>query len=199
MYVPDTEEAHQLYDLWHKIWLNNLPKGIYQDQPALAKANKECNYPIKCLSNLYNCIVYTQNSFIRDAHILHISSFENPSYLFTNRVLDFIKGNGIKHKWVQWVINHPMGTMLPFDYKIYHSTIQQRCFWVFEMVQHLSLYGQYIDNSYTDFPMNSRLKAIVRQCFKLKLYYSGVILWMIWKRIQVFKNRKKLKDNINKR
>lgn len=199
MYVPDNEESHHLYNLWHKIWLDNLPRGIYQDQPALAKANRDCGYPIQRLSDFYNCIVYTQNNFIRDAYILHISSFKNPSYLFTNKVLDFIKKNGVKHKWIQWVISHPIGTMLPFDYTIYHSTIKQRYYWILEMVQHLRLYGQYIDNSYTDFPMNSHLKLIVRQCFKHKMYYSGSVLWMIWKRIQVLKKRNILKDNINKR
>lgn len=199
MYVPDTREAHQLYNLWHKIWLDNLIKGIYQDQPSLALANKQCNYPIRRMSDLYNCIVYTQNTFIREAHILHISSFENPSYLFSKKVLDFIQKNGVNHEWIQWVISNPFGTMLPFDYAIYHSNIQQRLSWIKELVEHVKEYSKYIDATCEDFPMKSRFKRVVIYCWKLKLYHSGAILWMIWKRIHVFFKRNTLKDNINKR
>ena len=199
MFVPDTQVAHKLYDLWHKLWLDNLSKGVYQDQPSLALANKQCGYVIHQMSDLFNCIVYTHNTFIREAHILHISSFENPSYLFSKKVLDFIQKNGINHEWVQWVISHPYGTMLPFDYAIYHSNFKQRILWIKELVEHVKGYSKYIDATCEDFPMKSRFKRVVISCWKLKLYYLGAILWMIWKRIHVFFKRNTLKDNINKR
>lgn len=199
MFVPDSEQAHELYASWHKIWLDSLSLGIVQDQPALAKANKECNYVIHRLPDVYNCIVYTQNTFIREANILHISSFENPSYLFSRKVLSFIKENSMNHPWIQWVINHPHGTMWPFDYAIYHSTIKQRILWIHEMVEHTKNYVKNMNNAYADFPMKSRFRSIIVQCFKCKMYHVGVWLWMLWKRLHLMNKGKSLKDNVNKK
>lgn len=198
MFVPESDESHLLYKNWHTIWKDNHKKGIYQDQPSLALANKKMGYIIHRMSDLYNCIVYTQNTFIREAHILHISSFENPSYLFSKRVLKFIQENGINHKWVQWVIGNPYGTMLPFDNAIYRSTIKERLKWVREIVEHSSNYGKYIDNTFTDFPMQSRLKGVVRTLFRLRMYTFGALFWMCWKRLQLAIRNKSLKDNINR-
>ena len=83
--VRDTQKAHRLYELWHQYWKNGIEKGLKIDQPALAKANREVGHVITKIPDSYNCILFTRPPFVRDAHILHIAAYQNPSFLFTEK------------------------------------------------------------------------------------------------------------------
>lgn len=196
MFVQDTPVAYELYKSWHNHWLKALNSDIYQDQLTLALANIDCNYTIQLLPDTYNCVVFTQNSFVREAHILHISSYENTCYLYTDKVLEYVKNNGCDDSWVKWIIEHPYGTILPFDYEIYHSSIHQKVEWINEIAEHMRRYAEHIDDFFVDFPMKSHIKKIVITCYRMKLYKLGSFMWLLWKQIHIITKKRKLNDNI---
>ena len=104
MLVEDNEQANRLYDLWHSNWLSFTEKKLFVDQPTLALSNVEMEHVIQPMDVRYNCIVYTQNVFTREAKILHISSYRNPSFIFSDKVLEYIKE-------MDWIMS---GCFLPY-------------------------------------------------------------------------------------
>lgn len=97
MYVKDTQTAYELYDLWYKYWDGSRKQGISIDQPALAKANKDCNYPIQELSGIWNCQL--QDNFVNylsNALILHYfaSAKSSPFLLYDDDIFKSILENG---------------------------------------------------------------------------------------------------------
>lgn len=199
MLVEDNEQADRLYDLWHTHWLANTEKKLFVDQPTLALANVEMNHVIQPMDVRYNCIVYTQNVFTREAKILHISSYRNPSFIFSDKVLEFIKENGLNNEWLRSSILNPCSTFLPFSYDVLHSDAKQRSVWKKEIARTTRGYGKYIDPSFEDFPMSSRLRGIVVFMFRHGLNEMAAELWMLWKRRYVAAHKKAIKDNICKK
>lgn len=55
MYVKDNELTRKLCGDWNRNWKEGWLKGVYADQPALAKANIEMGHIIKRIDNRYNC------------------------------------------------------------------------------------------------------------------------------------------------
>lgn len=194
--VRDSKKTHKLYELWHQYWIDGNEMGLKIDQPSLAKANREVGHIIEQIPDAYNCIVFTRPTFVREAHILHIAAFQNPSFLFTNRVLNYVKENGLENAWLQKMILNPCATMMPFDYNLKHSTCKERKMWRREMAEAWSGYGKVIDATYSDFPMSSRLREIVtfllrRKCIKLAIYVA-----ITWQRIHVQQIKANIKPNM---
>lgn len=194
LYVKDSSTTHQVYEHWHKNWEEGFEKGLSIDQPALAKANRDLGYVIQCIPDIYNCIVFTQNTFTDQALILHIASYQNPSYLFTDKVLDYIKTEGLTD-WIKESILHPCDSMLPFDYVVRHSSFGKRLFWIKTIVRNAKTIKKNLPALLDDFPMQSSYKNMVIWLFKHCLYLTGATVWMIWKRIYVLR-KKGLKANI---
>lgn len=128
LYVKDTTKAHKLFNHWHAAWLDGVEKGSGIDQPALAKANKTMRYIIQQIPDTYNCILFTRVPFYEEAHILHIASYRNPSWLFASDCLSYVLKHGLED-WLKKIILEPCTTFFPFDYNILHSTIFQRLKW----------------------------------------------------------------------
>lgn len=196
IWVKDSEESHDLYEKWHQFWLESQAMGVPIDQPSLAKANRECGHLIGRIPDTYNCIVFTRNSFVEDAHILHITAFRNPCFLFTEKVFHRIKENGIEN-WIQKAVLHPNTTMLPFDYPIRHSSFRKRWTWVRSISTTASVLGKNMPALLDDFPMQSSFRRAVLFLFKHRCYWLGAALWMMWKGAQV--RSKIIKDNICKK
>lgn len=194
--AEDTKMAQQLFRLWHDSWLESTKLDMNIDQPSLAKANKLLGHVIQHIPDVYNCIVFTQNNFTRQAKILHISSYRNPSYLFTNRVLKYVEENGLKDQWLVDSILNPCVTMLPFDNNVLHSNRKQRQEWIKEIALFSRGYGDTIDASFADFPMHSRFRPIVVGLMRKKCNGLAARLWMLWKRIYVWHHIKSIKDNV---
>ena len=171
--------------------------GLPIDQPSLAKANRECGHLIKRIPDTFNCILFTRNSFVEKAHILHVTAFRNPSFLFTEKVFKCIKENGLL-EWIKDAILHPQDTMLPFDYAVRHSTIGKRLDWIWAISHTASVIGRNLPILLEDFPMQSSFRKGVLWLFNRRCYMVGAMIWMIWKRIQVFR-KKNLKDNACKK
>ena len=199
MLVEDNEQANRLYDLWHSNWLSFTEKKLFVDQPTLALSDVEMEHVIQPMDVRYNCIVYTQNVFTREAKILHISSYRNPSFIFSDKVLEYIKENGLDNEWLLSSILNPCSTFLPFDYDVLHSNAEQRRMWRKEIARTSKGYGKTIDSSFEDFPMPSRLRGVVLFLFRNGLNGLAAGLWMLWKRWYVAAHKKRIKDNICKK
>ena len=196
LFVKDTPIAYDLYDKWFRFWQESYDLGMPIDQPALSKANREVGHIIEQIPDGYNCILFTQPSFTSEAFILHISSFRNPSFLFTKKVLSYIKAQGLNNDWIIKAVLNPCSSFLPFDYQIFHSTARQRRKWRKDMIAFLTGYGCNIDSSFNDFPMNSRFRSIVLWFFRQGSISLGIWLWMIWKRIHLLFKHDRLSDNV---
>lgn len=129
LYTKDVPETHELYRIWHETWLSGVKRGINIDQPTLAYANIQCNHIIQKISDSYNRILFTQTSGTREAHILHIASFRNPSILFEDKTLQYIKENGLTDSLKELILN-PCRSFRPFDYDILHSNLYDRFKWI---------------------------------------------------------------------
>ena len=148
LFVRDTDRTHKLYNLWHQFWKEGNEIGLKIDQPSLAKANREMGHIIQQIPDTYNCILFTRPPFVREAHILHIAAYQNPSFLFTDKVLNYVKENGIGNEWLQKMLLNPCATMMPFDYKLKYSSWHERYQWSKELIEAWNGYGKHIDKTY---------------------------------------------------
>lgn len=194
--ADDTGVAKKLFQLWHSCWEESTALGMGIDQPALAKANVMLGRVVQRIPDVYNCIVFTKNNFTRQAKILHISSYRNPSYLFSKKVLEYVRNNGLKNHWIVDSIMRPCASFLPFDFDILYSTRKQRKEWIKEIAYFSSGYGKTIDASFADFPMKSHLRLVVIVLLRGKCNLFAAWLWMLWRRIFVWRHRKTIKDNV---
>ena len=190
--VRDTQKTHKLYELWHQFWKEGNDIGLKIDQPSLAKANREMGHIIKQIPDSYNCILFTRPPFVREAHILHIAAYQNPSFLFTNKVLNYVKENGIGNEWLQKMILNPCATMMPFDYTLKHSSCEERRLWRRELSEAWSGYGEVIDATYADFPMKSRFRNVVVHLMQNNHVYLGLALWLIERRLHIMNENLKI-------
>ena len=194
IYAKDTPIAHKIYELWHAYWLQSCAIGMPNDQPSFAKANSDAGHPICTIPDSYNCIVFTQPPFMYEAHILHISSYRNPSFLYTERVLRFAKEVGMSNEWLCKMALHPCATIMPFDYNIKHSTCQGRRKWRRELADAWKGYGENIDKTFAEFPIQSRFSRVVKGLLRKKQYRLAMVVWMLWKRVRL--RRKEVKYNV---
>ena len=196
LYVKDTPTAYALYNKWFIYWQDSYKIGLFADQPALCKANREVGHIIKQIPDEYNCILFTQPPFTSDASILHFSSYRNPSFLYTPSVLNSIKENGLNNDWIKQSILNPNSTFLPFDYQVYHSTRKQRSKWRKEIAFFLKGYKQYIDSSFHFFPMSSRFRGFIVWFLQHGFISIGITFWMAWKYLLLHHRGKVISDNI---
>lgn len=110
MFVKDTPNAYKFYDLWYKYWEESRKCGKSIDQPALAKANKDCNYPIKELCGIWNCQLSDNFiNYLSDAKILHYfaSNKKSPYGLYDNSVfIDILENGGLTDR-IRCILDNP--------------------------------------------------------------------------------------------
>lgn len=110
MYVKDTAKAHQLFEKWHEYWEDSLKTASGIDQPALAKANMQCSYPIIELDGIWNCQL--SDNFINyfsDAKILHYfaSNKRSPYLLYDYKIFKEVMEVGDIPQWLICVLEKP--------------------------------------------------------------------------------------------
>lgn len=191
--VRDTESTHQLYKLWHQCWIEGNELGLKIDQPSLAKANRNMGHIIRLIPDTYNCILFTRPTFVRVAHILHIAAYQNPSFLFTDKVLRYVREKGICNQWLQKMILNPCATMMPFDYNLKHSTCRDRRQWRHELVEAWKGYGKNIDSSYEKFPSGLRLHRLIVYLLCHGCCFIAIYLYLLETRTHLL--RKEIKVN----
>ena len=185
--VRDTKKAHELYEKWHQCWKEGLSIGLKIDQPALAKANRETGHIIQQIPDTYNCILFTRPPFVRESQIIHISAYQNPSFLFTEKVLKFVRENGIENPWLKMMILNPCATIMPFDYCIKHMSYIERRRWRTEIIEAWRGYGHYIDNTYVGFPMQARLRSVVVFLLRSRFIRLGIMIWFLERQMRHFR------------
>lgn len=192
IYAKDTPQAHQLFQLWHQYWQDGLKLEVRIDQPALAKANIECGHLIQLMDNRWNCIMFTYPRTAKEAYILHFAAFRNMSFLFSKRVLGYIKENGLTD-YIKDYIVHPCNSYIPFDSEFYHYRLMDYIKRFKILNKGVRDYADNVDTTFVDYiPKNIICSFLQNKCYALAVV---AMLFLKWKRIQVNKNYK-YKENI---
>ena len=194
IYCKDTKNAHILFALWHDNWKEGVTKGLYIDQPALAKANIEMSHLIEPIDDAYNSILYTQNVNLSKALILHISSYQQTSLLFDSKILKYVKEHGMT-SWVSEMILRVHATYLPYDYAIKYSNMRQRMNWIGDIAHVARMYGSHIDAEYDVWNMRCGFAPVLRQLYRCRMYGLSTFLWMEYQRLRLAKKRN-LRPNV---
>lgn len=187
IYAKDTPATHHLFKLWHQYWQEGLEKGINIDQPSLAKANIECEHIIQRIEDKWNCIMFTYPRWTREANILHFAAYRNMSFLFSKRVLRYIKDNGLT-EYIKDYIIHPTNSYIPFDSEFYHYGLKDYVARFRLLHRGIKDYAHHIDPTFEDYTS----KNIVSKLLKGRMYLlAGIALILAkWKRIQLSKKYK---------
>lgn len=187
IYAKDTPATHQLFEKWHQNWRDGLEKGINIDQPSLAKANIECGHIVQRIDDKWNCIMFTYPRWAKEANILHFASYRNMSFLFSNRVLKYIRENGLTDYIKRYVIN-PTNSYVPFNCEFYHYQLKDylRCYSV--LYKGIRDYTEQIDATLADYvPKNSVYVLLRKRCFRLA---TILLLVLAYKRVHWNKSYK---------
>ena len=169
IYVKDTPMAHKIFQLWHQYWIQGGRIGINIDQPSFAKANIDCGHLIKRIDNKWNCIMFTYPRHANEANILHFAAYRNMSFLFSKRVLGYIKANGLT-EYIREYIAHSCHSYIPFDSEFYHYGLWDyiKCFKL--LSQGVQEYAAYIDATFADYnPKNIVYKLLQKGLNKLAI------------------------------
>lgn len=194
LYCQDTPAVHKLFASWHKFWRDGVDKGINIDQPAFAKANIEMEHIIQPIDDVYNCVLYTQNSYLADAVILHVSRFPQMSFLFKPKTLALIREKGIT-PWLSDLILHVHSTYLPYDYSIKHSSWAVRRSWIKAIAYAAKAYHRYVDPSFDEWSFKSGMAPLIKRCYQWHCFRLGSWIWLEYKRFQL-RNKSNLRANI---
>lgn len=189
IYVKDTDRTRLFYKLWHRYWLDGLEMGVKIDQPSFAKANIDTGYLIKRILDRYNCVIYTQPDFARSSSILHFTAYRNPSWLFTSRVYDLIKTEGIPN-WLKPFILNPTETFIPFRYTIYRSTWKELMRHVRRVAYGAKVYGENVDSNYSDMRGLTKWQRRAKFFFKRRMFLPGGFCCVVpaWMSTRVLKS-----------
>lgn len=187
IYAKDTPIAHALFEKWHSNWLQGLSLGVRIDQPSLAKANIECGRVIRPIDNKWNCIMFTYPRLAKEALIMHFAAYRNMSFLFSKRVLGYIKENGLTD-YIKYYILHPTQSYIPFDSEFYHYQLMDyiKCFRI--LTQGVREYAKFIDTTFADYTT----KNIVYKLLQKRLYTFAVVILVLlkWKKTRLNKKYK---------
>lgn len=114
LYVKDNAETHTLYDQWHKQWLNNYEKGVFQDQIALYHTTLTSGIHITELPPVLNCQITEHGlNVLAEARIIHYYN-ESPNYrMGQSATTDLIKAAGKLPESVKTMLLHPRSQFTP--------------------------------------------------------------------------------------
>lgn len=196
IYAKDTLATRELFEKWHNNWQQGLSLDIRIDQPSLAKANIECGRLIQPIENKWNCIMFTYPRWAKDALILHFAAYRNMSFLFSNRVLRYIKENGLTD-YIKYYILHPTQSYIPFDSEFYHYKMRTYGRTIKNVYSGVKLYAKNIDNQFDDFIVKSQMYKLALPLMKRGRYLlaSFLIVLSHWYRVK-FSKKYKYKENI---
>lgn len=191
IYAKDTPATHQLFALWHQYWQEGLEKGINIDQPSLAKANIECEHIIQRIDDKWNCIMFTYPRWAKEAYILHFAAYGNMSFLFSKRVLRYIKENGLSNFIKQYILI-PTDSYIPFDSEFYYYQVKDYMLRSKVLYKGIKEYANHIDVLFNDYPS----RGIVYKLLKHKAYFMATCLILLLKWRCIRKGKYAYKENI---
>lgn len=127
MYVKDNYLTHEFFRQWHKFWDEARQKERNIDQPPLAKANKECGYPITEIDGTWNCQLSDNFiNFLADSKILHYFASNNrsPYSLYDTNLYDEVMKYGDIPQYLKDKLENPKQLflnkhILAYGYDVY--------------------------------------------------------------------------------
>ncbi len=197
LYAKDTPCVHKLFDRWHQLWKDSFEQGnVFADQPPLARANADCGHIISRIPDSYNNITFTQNSYTDSAHILHFSSYRNTSFLFSKKVLNIVREQGISAPWLQYLILHSTSTYLPFDSTLLNVSCKDLCRMCNGMAIAEKLYAEHVDPTFSAFPIQSKLSSWVIFLYQHGYYRLASAFWLFIRTCHVYHKKSNVKQNV---
>ena len=176
LFVKDTPTTYEFYRKWHEYYNYSSSCGVNIDQISFERAQQDLPI-VKGIDDIYNTIMFIRPKFIEQAKIVHFASLNNNSFLFSKRVLQYIRENGLT-PYLKYYILHPMESYLPYMKKYFKG------FAIFKTIRNVTRgakqYACYIDSSFVDLKIPLRIGKFVKILYSLKLYYTATFLWMFW-------------------
>jgi lipopolysaccharide biosynthesis glycosyltransferase len=187
IYVKDTPMAHKMFQLWHQYWIQGGQIGINIDQPSLAKANIECGHLIERIDNKWNCIMFTYPRWAKNAYILHYAAYRNMSFLFSKRVLKYIREYGLIDYLRSYIIDST-ASYIPFNSEFYHYSLKDYRSRFRILYKGIRDYAEHIDATFEDYsPKNIVYKLLRGKWYRLA---TIVLLLLSYRRVRLNKNYK---------
>lgn len=188
MYVRDTKLAYEIYEKWHKYWLEGIANGINVDQPTFAKANISIGRPVVLLEDKWNTIVPSQIKEVYEgAMILHF--WHSVSFLYTERVLYYIREKGMTD-FIKYYVLHPTETFLPTDNHVYEYKCSDYRRYYKTLKRTLKTYADNIDSSYTGIRLHAHGANFIKWSAAHRLYGIASLLIIIGTKYRVKWSRK---------
>ena len=179
LYVKDTPNTRTFYQQWHKNYEHTSSVGVNIDQISFEKT-KQDNPIVQHIDDTWNTIMFIRPKFIEQAKIIHFASLNNNSFLFSKRVLQYIKENGLT-EYLKFYILHPLQSYLPYMKKYY---IGLQFFKTVSVVaKGVRNYAEEIDRDFTDLTIPHRIAPWIMKLLRNRFYYPGTFIWLLWIRL----------------
>lgn len=176
LYVKDTKDTRHFYDIWHKNYLYTSKCGINIDQISFERTKQELPI-VNYIPDTWNTIMFIRPTFITDAYIIHFCSLNNNSFLFSKRVLNCIRQNGLSEYITKYILE-PTHSFLPYLPSAFKGgELLRTRHW---LAIALKEYAENIDPDFIDWKINSRINGLVHHALKCKLFTFSAILWLTW-------------------
>ena len=176
LYVKDTLNTRIFYQQWHENYEHTSSVGVNIDQISFEKT-KQDNPIVQHIDDTWNTIMFIRPKFIEQAKIIHFASLDNNSFLFTKRVLQYIRVNGLT-PYLKYYILHPMESYVPYMKKYFKGFAILKT--IRNVARGVKQYARYIDSSFVDLKIPLRIGNLVKKLYILKMYYTATFLWMFW-------------------
>lgn len=179
LFVRDTRATHEFYSLWHKNYLHSSKCDVNIDQISFERTSQELPL-IRHIDDTWNTIMFIRPRFIEQAKIIHFASLNNNSFLFSKRVLQYIRENGLT-PYLKYYILHPLQSYLPYMKKCY---IGLQFFKTVNVVaKGVCHYAEEIDANFTDLTIPHRIAPWIMKLLRNRFYYLGTFSWLLWIRV----------------
>ena len=176
LFVKDTFDTRHFYQQWHDNYNQSSSCGVNIDQISFERTRQSMSI-VKSIDDTYNTIMFIRPKFIEQAKIIHFASLDNNSFLFTKRVLQYIRANGLA-PYLKYYILHPMESYVPYMKKYFKGFAILKT--IRNVARGVKQYTRYIDSSFVDLKIPLRIGNLVKKMYSLKFYYTATFLWMFW-------------------
>jgi hypothetical protein len=131
LFVRDTKFNRDFFERWNENYLLSCQKGVPIDQPSLALANYQLDFPIKELDGKWNVQVWNGANYLHNAKIMHYYAGEGNEYEPISHALPLrVKKNGYLTEGDLSLISQPRGfygkvalIIVGDNHEIYRSNI----------------------------------------------------------------------------
>ena len=151
------------------------------------------------MDDIWNCIMFTQPIFDKEAKIMHFSFYRNRSYIFDNPFLELVKNEGVQNnEFIKETILNPWSSYLPTENVLYlYKRNDFKSLFSDVKKQSKKIYYN-LNKDYTVYLGNTRVERVVEKLFCKKQFLIGAILLTLYKFYRVKINKKfKYVENTN--